>query len=164
MCLTHPEAERNPMILSLFRKNTATDAIYGVYRAIVAQSRQPVFYAEWGVPDTVTGRFDMISLHMALVFRRLRSSEAAKNFSQAVFDLFFKDRESFTRYSGHPAIGPATFERLFGTDPALVKSFPVESLNMIKISCVRPTPSGSREERDLHSGQMFVSLLDVELD
>jgi cytochrome b pre-mRNA-processing protein 3 len=65
------------MILSLFRKNTATEAVYAVYRAIVAQSRQPVFYAQWGVPDTVTGRFDMISLHMALLFRRLRAQDTA---------------------------------------------------------------------------------------
>jgi cytochrome b pre-mRNA-processing protein 3 len=106
MCLTHPETERNPMILSLFRKNTATDAVYGVYRAIVAQSRQPVFYAEWGVPDTVTGRFDMISLHMALVFRRLRSEPAkVKAFSQAVFDLFFKDMDRSLREMGVTDIG-----------------------------------------------------------
>jgi cytochrome b pre-mRNA-processing protein 3 len=105
MCLTHPEAERNPMILSLFRKNTATDAVYGVYRAIVAQSRQPVFYAEWGVPDTVTGRFDMISLHMALVFRRLRANETSKGFSQAVFDLFFKDMDRSLREMGAGDLG-----------------------------------------------------------
>jgi cytochrome b pre-mRNA-processing protein 3 len=101
MCLTHPEAERNPMILSLFRKNTATDAVYGVYRAIVAQSRQPVFYADWSVPDTVTGRFDMISLHMALLFRRLRAEpQSTKAFSQAVFDLFFKDMDRSLREMG----------------------------------------------------------------
>lgn len=80
------------------------------------------------------------------------------------FDLFFNNAEDFQRYARSPAIGPATFERLFGVDQALVKSFPVESLEMVKISCVRPTPSGSREERDLHSGQMFVRLLDIELD
>jgi hypothetical protein len=80
------------------------------------------------------------------------------------FDLFFNDREAYDRYARSPAIGPDTFHRLFGVDPSLVKSFPVDSLEMIKISCVRPTPSGSRVERDLHSGQMFVRLLDIELD
>lgn len=93
------------MILSLFRKNSATDAIYGVYNAIVAQSRQPVFYAEWGVPDTVTGRFDMISLHMALVFRRMRGGEQTRNFSQAVFDLFFKDMDRSLREMGVGDLG-----------------------------------------------------------
>lgn len=96
------------------------------------------------------------------VCRHVRSKNAGPFW--VTFDLFFKDREAFAKYATHSAIGPATFERLFGTDPAQVKRIPVESLNMVKISCVRPTPSGSREERDLHSGQMFVSLLDIELD
>ena len=89
------------MILSLFRKNVAPEPVYAVYNSIVAQSRQPLFYAEWGVPDTVTGRFDMISLHMALLFRRLRHGpQEAKDFSQAVFDLFFKDMDRSLREMG----------------------------------------------------------------
>jgi cytochrome b pre-mRNA-processing protein 3 len=89
------------MILSLFRKTTAPEPVYAVYRAIVAQSRQPRFYADWAVPDTVTGRFDMISLHLALLFRRLRKeSGAQKEFSQAVFDLFFKDMDRSLREMG----------------------------------------------------------------
>jgi hypothetical protein len=80
------------------------------------------------------------------------------------FDMFFKDSENFARYSRNPAIGPEAFHRIFGADPSLTKYFPVENLNMVKVSCVRPTPSGSREERDLHSGQMFVRLLKIELD
>jgi cytochrome b pre-mRNA-processing protein 3 len=89
------------MILNLFRKNPAADAVYAVYTAIVAQSRQPVFYADWGIPDTVTGRFDMISLHLALLFYRLRTEGArARDFSQAVFDLFFKDMDRSLREMG----------------------------------------------------------------
>ncbi|MEO8683932.1 MAG: ubiquinol-cytochrome C chaperone family protein [Devosia sp.] len=89
------------MILSLFRKTTAPEPVYAVYRAIVAQSRQPRFYADWSVPDTVTGRFDMISLHLALLFRRLRHDDAGgKDFSQAVFDLFFKDMDRSLREMG----------------------------------------------------------------
>lgn len=89
------------MILKLFRKNPAPDAVYAVYTAIVAQSRQPVFYAEWGVPDTVTGRFDMISLHLALVFRRLRNEKKVGiEFGQALFDLFFKDMDRSLREMG----------------------------------------------------------------
>ena len=94
------------MILSLFRKNTDTAPVYAVYRAIVAQSRQPRFYADWLVPDTVTGRFDMISLHLALLFRRLRAETGAqKEFSQAVFDLFFKDMDRSLREMGVGDLG-----------------------------------------------------------
>jgi cytochrome b pre-mRNA-processing protein 3 len=89
------------MVLSLFRKSAATEQVYALYGAIVAQSRRSHFYAEWGVPDTVTGRFDMICLHMALVFRRLRrESPAARSFSQALFDLFFKDMDRSLREMG----------------------------------------------------------------
>ncbi|HEV7345919.1 MAG TPA: ubiquinol-cytochrome C chaperone family protein [Devosia sp.] len=94
------------MILSLFRKNTATAPVYAVYSAIVAQSRQPRFYAEWQMPDTVTGRFDMICLHLALLFRRLRAgSGEQKDFSQAVFDLFFKDMDRSLREMGVGDLG-----------------------------------------------------------
>ena len=94
------------MILNLFRKNTATEPVYAVYSAIVAQSRQPRFYADWLVPDTVTGRFDMISLHLALLFRRLRSEAGErKQFSQAVFDLFFKDMDRSLREMGVGDLG-----------------------------------------------------------
>jgi cytochrome b pre-mRNA-processing protein 3 len=89
------------MILRLFRKSAATEAVYAVYSAIVAQSRQPRFYADWGIPDTVTGRFDMICLHLALLFRRLRSEgRDVADFSQAVFDLFFRDMDRSLRELG----------------------------------------------------------------
>lgn len=89
------------MILSLFRKSAAAEPVYAVYAAIVARSRQPRFYAEWSVPDTVTGRFDMISLHLVLLFRRLRGESAgARAFSQSVFDLFFKDMDRSLREMG----------------------------------------------------------------
>lgn len=94
------------MIFNLFRKNTATEPVLAIYSAIVAQSRQPVFYAEWLVPDTVTGRFDMISLHMALLFRRLRSETGrSKDFSQSVFDLFFRDMDRSLREMGVGDLG-----------------------------------------------------------
>src|SRR5690349_9908222 len=96
------------MILRLFRKKTPTEPVFAVYRTIVAQSRRPQFYADWGVPDTVTGRFDMISLHLALLFRRLRSGDPqVKDFAQAVFDLFFGDMDNSLREMGAGDLGIA---------------------------------------------------------
>ena len=106
-CCNSPNpAEHTRMIFGLFRKSADAEAVYAVYSAIVAQSRQPRFYADWGVPDTVTGRFDMISLHMALVFRRLRSQgKEAAEFSQALFDLFFRDMDRSLREMGATDLG-----------------------------------------------------------
>ena len=93
------------MIFQLFRKSPALDAAFDAYRAIVAQSRQEKFYVDWGVPDTVTGRFDMISLHLALVLRRLKGEAQAKDFGQALVDLFFRDMDRSLRELGVTDLG-----------------------------------------------------------
>ena len=93
------------MIFNLFRKSTAPDAAFEAYRSIVAQSRQEKFYADWGVPDTVTGRFDMISLHMALTMRRLKGVAEASEFVQALVDVFFRDMDGSIRELGVTDIG-----------------------------------------------------------
>ena len=63
-----------------------------VYDQIVAAARQPFLYAEWGVPDTPLGRYEMISLHMFLVLRRLRGETGdARELAQNLTDAFFAD-------------------------------------------------------------------------
>ena len=79
-------------------------------------------------------------------------------------DLFFDTEATFKRYRNAPALSPDLFGRLYGTDPALIKRMPVDNLRMIKISYPRPQPQGWMGERDMHGGQQFVRLLDVDLD
>jgi cytochrome b pre-mRNA-processing protein 3 len=94
------------MIFNLFRKPVvAPDAIDQAYRSIVAQSRQPRFYAEWGIPDTVTGRFDMVSLHLALLLWRLKREASARDFTQALVELFFRDMDRSIRELGVSDLG-----------------------------------------------------------
>lgn len=52
--------------------------------SVLEQARNPIFYEQWGVPDTLEGRFDCASLHLALLLRHLKGSLA-----QAMFDTFF---------------------------------------------------------------------------
>lgn len=68
----------------------------------MAQSRKPFLYADFGVPDTVMGRFDMLALHTYLFARRLRAddSEIANSLNQDVFDLFVQDIERALRELG----------------------------------------------------------------
>ena len=44
-----------------------------LYGSIVAQARQPAFYASVGVPDTANGRYEMVVLHLAAVLEALRA-------------------------------------------------------------------------------------------
>lgn len=71
-----------------------------VYSAIVTAARQPHFYAEWGVPDTVDGRFDMIVLHLFLVLDRLRLEKGYEDVSQELTDYFYQDMDRSLREMG----------------------------------------------------------------
>jgi len=95
------------------------------------------------------------------VCRHVRSKNSGPFW--VTIDLFFDGPETFERYANDPALGPDTIARLYGADPAQVKRFAVPSLHIVKISYPRATPQGGMIERDLHSGQQFVRLLDVEL-
>ena len=95
------------------------------------------------------------------VCRHVRSKNAGAFW--VTIDLFFDGHDNYVRYSQSEGLGPAAIASLYGTDPARVKSVPVPSLAMVKISYPRPSPQGGIVERDMHSGQQFVRLLDVEL-
>ncbi len=72
-----------------------------LYGAIVAQARQPYFYSDLSVCDTVDGRYDMIIIHAFLLFHRLKNeNEEARQLSQAVFDTMFKDLDQSLREMG----------------------------------------------------------------
>ena len=68
------------------------------------QARQPVFYAEYGVPDTVDGRFEMIALHMFLVLQRLRAL-GEDELAQQLFDTMFADMDQSLREMGAGDLG-----------------------------------------------------------
>lgn len=96
------------------------------------------------------------------VCRHVRSKNAGPFW--VTFDLFFDGPENYRKYHDSPALSPPLFARLYGTDATLVKCIPVEGLSMVKISYPRATPQGGMEERDMHSGQQYVRILDVDLD
>jgi cytochrome b pre-mRNA-processing protein 3 len=73
------------------------EAIYGM---IVTQAREPLFYRDLGVPDTVNGRFDVLLLHLWLVLRRLKSLGDGPGLSQALFDHFCNDMDDNLREMG----------------------------------------------------------------
>lgn len=69
------------------------------YDAAEAQARLPVFYEQYGVPDTPYGRFDMIALHCYLLVRRLNNAGEEK-VAQKVFDIMFRTLDMAMREMG----------------------------------------------------------------
>jgi len=83
------------------REGSRRDAAHRLYAAAVEQSRQPTFYAAWGVPDSREGRLEMLNLHAMLLMRRLRSEgEEGRAVAQALFDLMFLDLDRHLREWG----------------------------------------------------------------
>ncbi|CAM5373551.1 Ubiquinol-cytochrome c chaperone domain-containing protein OS=Afipia felis OX=1035 GN=BN961_01211 PE=3 SV=1 [Afipia felis] len=88
-------------MFSFLRKSSPTQrSIEAIYGMIVAQARQPVFYTAFGVPDTVSGRFDMVLLHLWMVLRLLRQNPAGDEPAQKLFDRFCADMDDNLREMG----------------------------------------------------------------
>ena len=95
------------------------------------------------------------------VTRSVRSKNAGPFW--VTVDIFFDGAESYRRYRNDPALGAAALAGLLGADPTLARRFEIETLNAIKLSYPRALPQGGVVERDLHAGQQYVPLLDIEL-
>lgn len=89
------------MLGRLFGKKKKTESSSAVYAAIVAASRQRAFYAEFGIADTLEGRFEVLVLHGALALHRFSAGgEVAASAGQEVFDLMFSDLDQSLRELG----------------------------------------------------------------
>jgi cytochrome b pre-mRNA-processing protein 3 len=88
-------------MISFIRRKSIREAAESAYRLVVEQARQPVFFVEWGVPDTLDGRFELLSLHAFLYLYRLKSERPrAKALAQAFFDTMFADLDRALRELG----------------------------------------------------------------
>ncbi|MGB1077048.1 MAG: ubiquinol-cytochrome C chaperone family protein [Bdellovibrionales bacterium] len=65
----------------------------------VNQARQPVFFQDLQVEDTLEGRFEMICLHTGLLMEWLYKNDRAP-LAQALFDVMFVDIDRNLRESG----------------------------------------------------------------
>ncbi len=68
---------------------------------VLRQARLPEFYVAGASADTLEGRFDMATLHVVLVMRRLRGEgEDGRDLSQALFDVMFSNLDHALRENG----------------------------------------------------------------
>jgi cytochrome b pre-mRNA-processing protein 3 len=93
-------------LASLFRRNRHRDTALRLYGSIVAQARRPVFFTDFGVPDTFDGRFELVALHGFLVLNRLKAAGAeAAALAQDLFDVMFLDFDRSLREMGVGDLG-----------------------------------------------------------
>jgi len=68
--------------------------------SVIAASRQKAFFVGGQVPDTVTGRFDVLALHAFLVMRVLARDPDLQDINQLFTDRFFRSIDDSIRVLG----------------------------------------------------------------
>ena len=98
---TLPVGSSTAVIFSSGARRTTRAAADLAFRNVVEQARHPIFFSEYGVPDTLDGRFELVCLHAFLYLHRLKSERPlASPVCQAFFDRMFADFDSALREMG----------------------------------------------------------------
>ena len=71
-----------------------------LYQQIVAQARQQHWYIDGGVPDSVNGRFEMVSAILSLVLIRLEGERAQAQAMAFLSEIFIADMDAQLREFG----------------------------------------------------------------
>jgi cytochrome b pre-mRNA-processing protein 3 len=89
------------MIWPFSRGSRRPGTISTLYGTIVAQARLPCFYRDYGVPDTIDGRFDLLVVHLSMVLQQfeLRGTQF-RELGQGLFDQFCRDMDHNLREIG----------------------------------------------------------------
>ena len=91
------------------------EIVESIYAVLVEAARAPVLFETLGIPDTVMGRFETLSLHVFLFLRRCRGEAALEPVVQDVVDRVVVDLEASIRELGvgDPAV-PKRMRKLTG--------------------------------------------------
>lgn len=96
------------LLKALFRRQPdPTEALRPLWHRVVVLSRDPAWYRDCGMADTVQGRFDMITLVLAMVLLRMEREEALRPSSTWLTELFVADMDGQLRETGmgDPTLG-----------------------------------------------------------
>lgn len=88
-------------LLRKFRGGDAGPNMVPLYNAVVQAARQPHWYLQGGVADSVDGRFEMVSAVLSLVLARLEEAgEAGQLPSVRLTEVFVDDMDGQLREAG----------------------------------------------------------------
>jgi cytochrome b pre-mRNA-processing protein 3 len=77
------------------------DIVDSAYASVMNQALQAEFFGDGKLSDSFSGRFEIVSLHAAILFRRLRECDVSgRELSQAVFKEMFSGFDDALREVG----------------------------------------------------------------
>jgi cytochrome b pre-mRNA-processing protein 3 len=84
----------------LGKPDDSREALRPLWNRVIELAREPDWYARLGVADTTPGRFDMLTLVLAVVLLRMEREEALIGPSALLSELFVEDMDGQLRQSG----------------------------------------------------------------
>ena len=95
------QGNMTPMFRWFAGRAARKEAAEKIYDAIVAQSRNAAFYLRCGVPDTLSGRFDMLVIHMFVVLQILKlGGREGQLLAQEIVEAFIREMDTMVRDLG----------------------------------------------------------------
>ena len=80
------------------------------------------------------------------------------------FDILFDDQESFQRVKRSARLTPELFAAIYRCPLHAVRFFTCDNANAFKITIPQAVFQGDLGSADLHGGQQFAPLMDIEID
>jgi cytochrome b pre-mRNA-processing protein 3 len=101
------------MLQWLFGSRANQDIVERLYAAVMQAARHPLLFTQGGVPDTLEGRFDCLTLHIVLVLRRLKAlPQPAQDLAGDLVDRLFLGFDQALREMG---VGDVTIPKRMKT-------------------------------------------------
>jgi hypothetical protein len=79
------------------------------------------------------------------------------------FDIMFADQASYDQVKNSGVLTKASFAKLYGCPEDKVRFFQCDNALAFKFSIPRPLTQGEPGDGDMHGGQQFVPLMNVEI-
>ena len=131
------------MFKSLFRPKVVEREALELYAKAVDQARLPSFYTDLGVADRIDARFELYTLHVLLLFVRLRHENTrSAELAQKLFDHYISSLDNALRELGvgdvsvgkkMRKLGEAVYGRMSSYEKALTDN----DVDSLKIALAR---------------------------
>jgi hypothetical protein len=79
------------------------------------------------------------------------------------FDIFFADEERYRRVKRSGVLNARRFSELFHCDENRVQFFECDNARAFKFTIPRPIAQGDIGDGDMHGGQQFIPLMDLDI-
>lgn len=113
------------MFRSFAGRRAERDAAAAIYAAALAAARRPALYRNFGVPDTLQGRFEMIALHLFAVLHRLMHDPGDdQELARLVSERFVDDMDGALREMGVGDLSvPKKMRALYGSFAGRIRAY-----------------------------------------